>query len=284
MIRALLVTAFPGPHVETVVVPELRRLRIDVTKIVKAGFNGDVSGVRAMLVIEQGTSEAERTALRKRAHHGGASFILLSQQRSRWPLALRDLATAEPEAPAPVVAPAPPPVPAAPERITFGAWLRARREADGSTQETLGGVLGCSGPHVAHMEAGDRVAPDLFTKITALYGELPPHVIPPQATIRAYTGGGGRRPAVPAPVEIPLPKLNGHHAAPSSLAGLRAAARALRLGEVKATCGDTTVVAVGGEQWSGDDPDAVVAQACEALRARARQAIAELQAAFGGAV
>jgi hypothetical protein len=305
MTPALLVTTFPGKHVEQSIVPKLRAANIDVRAIVTPGSTRALDDVKAVLVIAQGTSEADRMALRKRAHAAQVSVVVLPPEASRWPgiLSAAHLPD-EPEpvmkpAPAPVAPPpkpapapvAPPPKPADPPRptaITFGAWLKSCREQSKATSVTVAATLGVSDSLLYGWESERMpIARDHLAKVYDLYGKPPAHVAAPQLTQRQQ-----RRDQMPEPVAIQVPpvatppKVNGHavngkaHHPP--LLGLLRAARALKIaGPVTITINDAqTTIEIGEECFPGALPDEAVAAAREHLNGKLAEQVRAAQAAL----
>lgn len=298
MINALLLTAW-AKHADGFIA-ELAKHKIQVTRVEGLRFRGPLTEYRAVVLLDNATTEAERGYFKKAAHAAGVALITLPAEKARWGrlIAEHHLTDEEieivyvnplPEKPAPEThtAPEAEPAPApAPAPMLFGDWLRSSR--GNTSQKDAAAVLGISAGHLCNLEY-DRapLSPSLLAKIHDLYGKPPAHVGSPRI-------GAEQRPPsltlpVAAPVEVvppPVPAApekpaNGHHvvAPASSLTGLRRAARALGMTDemVVRVGDDTTTIQIGVHAWSGADPDAAIAVARRDLDARLRQARARLE-------
>lgn len=250
----------------------------------------------------------ERTAWRKRAHQASVPLVTLPPEQSRWPALVAQLnlppiavappppAKAAPPLPVgPVAVDVPVPTAPSPAPITFGEWLREKRDELKATQTEAGRLFGVSGALYGDWEAEEgAVARDHLAAILDLYGTPPAHVGPPKAPQRewrhgrpAYVGrstAGARAPAaqpVPAPAAIVAPAPVGSKAPP--MAGLRRAARALGYtGSLSITVeieDGSAVVCVGDERWPGPSPDDAVDTARKALGAKLAELVQRAQEA-----
>lgn len=284
MINALLLTAW-AKHADGFVA-ELAKHKIRVTRVEGLRFRGPLTEYRAVVLLDNATTEAERGYFKKAAHAAGVALITLPAEKARWGrlIAEHHLTDEEieivyvnplPEKPAPETHTAPEAEPApAPAPMSFGDWLRSSRGH--TAQKDAASVLGISAGHLCNLEY-DRapLSPSLLAKIHDLYGTPPANVSSPRI------GAEPRPPSLPLPVAAPEKPANGHHvvAPASSLTGLRRAARALGMtDEVLVRVGDdTTTIQIGVHAWSGADPDAAIAAARRDLDARLRQARARLE-------
>lgn len=309
MTSALLVTSLPERICATIA-EKLRPCGLHVVRWVSPRFNGPLDDYRAVVMPATGTSEMERTAWRKRAHQAGVPLVALPPEQSKWlglvaQLNLPPLPPVTPpvKAPPPEASPPPPVEPVAasppalappPAPITFGAWLRQKRNEMGSTQAEAGKLFGVSGALYGDWEAEDSaVARDHLAAILDLYGTPPAHVGQPKAPQREWRNG---RPAyvgrstvtvqapaaqpVPAPAAIAAPAPAGPKA---PMAGLRRAARALGYtGSLSITVeieDGSAVVCVGAERWPGPTPDDAVDTARKALGAKLAELVQRAQEA-----
>lgn len=331
MTSALLVTSLPE-RICDAMAEKLRPCGLHVVRRVSPRFDGPLDDYRAVVMPATGTSEMERTAWRKRAHRASLPLVTLPPEQSKWPalvaqLNLPPLAAVPPpppvkeappmtledhhsravypfaehvETPSPPVDPvaAPPPSVApvpSPAPITFGAWLRQKRNDLGATQAEAGKLFGVSGALYGDWEAEDSaVAHDHLAAILDLYGAPPAHVGPPRAPRREWRKGRpsyvGRATYV-APSRAPLPVVAAVATpAPPSvagpkapMAGLRRAARALGYtGSLSITIeieDGSAVVRVGDEQWPGASPDDAVDNARKALGAKLAELLQRAQEA-----
>lgn len=310
MTSALLVTSLPE-RICDAMAEKLRPCGLHVVRRVFPRFDGPLDDYRAVVMPATGTSEMERTAWRKRAHQAGVPLVTLPPEQSRWPalVAQLNLPPLPPVAPPvklvppvappalhgePVAAPSPVPDPP-PAPITFGEWLRKKRDELKATQTEAGRLFGVSGALYGDWEAEEgAVARDHLAAILDLYGTPPAHVGQPKAPQREWRHGRpayvGRSTAavqtpaarpVPAPAAIVAPAPVGPKAPP--MAGLRRAARALgytgSLSITVAIDDGASVVCVGDERWPGPTPDDAVDTARKALGAKLAELLQRAQEA-----
>lgn len=190
-----------------------------------------------------------------------------------------------------------------PKPSTFGAALRAARTAEGISQLSLARLCGISDGMPWQWEKQEMpVAEDCYHKLLDLFPALKD--APKPKIARGHSRPALRqeaskeaKPKPPAVTRQGAEKLVGvldHLMAASvkeppakpvraapTLAGLRLAARVLRIGgPVVVTIDDaTTAVQIGEERWGYADPDSAIAAASAALDERLRGMLAEIEAA-----
>lgn len=308
--RILLATKFPEQFIRDTIVPGLRAIGVEVTRIVDVAFEGQIRDVDAVAFMFQMCSHVAHDNFKARAKAAGVPFLLLTRQSVEWPRAFKmagidlpmrpinptPLPTAEtPKKNGVIVAngaPLIPPPAKAPETtvepspVTFGEALRAYRKRERVNQSVVAGLCGVDQSTISGWEGGAVVPEAQYRKLCELSPDIAA-AIPPSFTARP-----GRPRSEPRPVVVPLKpveKANGHDHRPRPLEGLRRAARALGMkGAITITLDDgASEVRVGEESWgSGPDADAAVETARKALAERLADLIrmaTEARAELGGA-
>ena len=178
-------------------------------------------------------------------------------------------------------------------RPMFHVGLRHEIEASGNSRRLVAETIGVSSALVDQWAVGHRVAADHYEALLLLFPALKDCAKPDFTTRNRSRGNTPQAsPAMPAPVEAPVPAMSPPTECakprPAPLAGLLRAARALGMtGKVSLEIDDVeTVVVVGAERWQGATPDDAVEVARQSLDGRLGdllRRVEEARAMLGGA-
>jgi transcriptional regulator with XRE-family HTH domain len=283
--RILLATQFPEQFIRDTIIPGLRAIGADVTRLVGTNFDGPIDRDRydAVAFMFQMCSHQHYDAFKARAKTAGVPFVLVSRKSVEWVTsfrmagvklpAVRSGSTTPLPRPAPIVSEPPPPP--RPVYASFGAALRAERSAEEVTQSFIADLCGVSSALVGAWEADRQaIALDCYEKLTELFPSLADAPAPEIARKAGHRGPLTPRREDPQPMPLKLPvapptfvtvaKPNGHPIA-SPWVALLQAARALGVaGEASMSFTERAAeVKIGAETWTGDTPE----EACQAARA-----------------